>query len=82
MQEVDLGGELKYKIKYCGTEYILGAASVAEIMDLQGLADDKDVLNKTLEFLDAKGMPKEIALKMQMRQLEHLVSLLAGEKKA
>lgn len=82
MQEVDLGNAVKYKIKYNGTEYILGAATVQEIMELQSVSEDKEVLAKTLDFLDAKGMPKDIAGSMQMSHLERLVSLLAGEKKA
>jgi len=82
MQEVDLGNELKYKIKYGGTEYVLSAASVQEIMDLQSVSEDKEVLGKTLDFLEAKGMPREVTGSMQLAHLEKLVSLLAGEKKA
>ncbi len=83
MQEVDLGGSLKYKIKYDGTEYILGAVTVGEMMELQEIGEDEnDSLDKTLEFLEKKGMPVEVSKQMHKDQLERLITLLAGEKKA
>lgn len=69
--EIDLGDEIKIKVKYATKEYSLREPTVSEVQKLS--ESDKKSFDAVTEFLEVLGLPRDIISGMGVSKASKLV---------
>jgi hypothetical protein len=71
--EIDLGDEIKLKVKYAGQEFQLREPTVGELDAFKSENLEDSGATFIADFLAKLGMPKDIVLNMGMSKARQLV---------
>ena len=86
MQEIDLGSDVVFSVKYNGQQYQLTEPSLEQVEEYQKAVKGKDedpTFDDLVGFLSSLGIPSEVLRKMGITKLKKLTDGLLGglEKK-
>jgi hypothetical protein len=84
--EINLGQPTILKINYDGKAYEVRRPKFKELSDYQvrlseAKSDDQKMMNEILDFLSGLGFPKDVALELEVDQLERLIEAVTAKKK-